>query len=74
MTAKEFLDKQEGYANLKEMYPKLNESIQEVMIDFAKFHVKMALEEVNFICENEIEKDFINEDLIINAYPLHYIK
>lgn len=45
-----------------------------LLIEFAQLHVEAALKEVNKACENEIEKDFINKDLIINSYPLTNIK
>ena len=46
----------------------------EAMIEFAKLHVKIALKKVNEECDNEIEKDFINEKLILNSYSLENIK
>ena len=48
--------------------------IKEAMKEFAKLHVEAALKEVNNVCDNEIEKDFFNEQLILNAYPLTLIK
>lgn len=51
-----------------------NELIKTALLGFAKLHVEAALKEVNNVCDNEIEKDFINEQLILNAYPLTLIK
>ncbi len=46
-TATEFLSKQDGYLDLAADYPRLDESIQDAMIEFAKIHVKAALKEAN---------------------------
>ena len=84
-TAKEFLLAQEGYAALNINYPKLNNAIQEVMIEFAKLHVKMALLAASekAICENEetyggngesMDYYTVNKKSILNAYPENLIK
>jgi hypothetical protein len=44
------------------------------MIEFAKLHVEAALKEVTKACDDELEKDFIDANLILNAYPLTLIK
>ena len=49
-------------------------NVEKLMKEFAKLHVEAALKEVNNVCDNEIEKDFINEKLILNSYPLTNIK
>jgi hypothetical protein len=52
----------------------LDNLIQDVMIEFAKLHVEAALEAAGEIIENELEKDFLNKDSILTAYPLENIK
>lgn len=49
-------------------------AIEKTMIEFAKLHVEAALKAVVKECDNEIEKDFINEELILNSYSLKNIK
>jgi len=54
-------------------------NIEEFMIEFAQIHVKASLEEVSNnvenIYENNLQEDvYINEDDILNAYPLGNIK
>jgi hypothetical protein len=44
------------------------------MIEFAKLHVEKALKEASEIVENELEKDFLTKDSILNSYPLENIK
>jgi hypothetical protein len=46
----------------------------EVMIEFAKLHVEEAIWAIVKAADNEIEKDFIKEALIRNAYSLENIK
>ena len=48
-------------------------SDEDVMIEFAKLHVEAALE--NVLINIEISADgFLNEESILNAYPLKNIK
>jgi len=51
-----------------------NKLIEDILVEFAKLHVKAALESAAKKCDNEIEKDFINDELILNAYPESNIK
>lgn len=51
-----------------------NGCIERAMIEFAKMHVKAALKSVCDNCGNEMEKDFINDKLIKDSYPLTKIK
>jgi len=48
--------------------------IENAMIGFAKLKVKEALDAAADVVGNEIEKDFITRDTILNAYSLETIK
>ena len=63
---------EEFFMKFKHTHSPVNHHL--ALIEFAKLHVKAALEAVNKECDNEIEKDFINQDLILNAYSLTNIK
>ena len=74
-TAEEFL--QESFDNFdepEEFFDIDSGGITQCMIEFAQLHVKAALVSVDKACDNEIEKDFINSELILNAYPEDLIK
>jgi len=45
-----------------------------VAIEFAKLHCIEQARVISNACDNEIEKDFINSELILNAYSLDLIK
>jgi hypothetical protein len=47
---------------------------EEAIREIIEYHVTAALQAASEACENEVEKDFITTDLIINAYPLIKIK
>ncbi len=53
-------------------------NIEEFMIEFAKMHVKEALkqasEKAQTECDEGGETGFVDEDSILNAYPLDKIK
>lgn len=66
-TAEEFLDLQH------EIVPSTRFDIRQVLIEFARMHVKAALEEV--LINIEISGDgFLNEGSILDAYPESNIK
>jgi len=77
MTAEEYLSFQDGYSDLKSDYPKLDRSIKEVIIEFAKMHVKETLKQIQdrVYMNNDVNLVFLaNKDSILNAYPLDNIK
>lgn len=51
-----------------------NDDVYSAMVEFAKLHVEAALQAVVEECNNESEKDFINDELILNSYSLSNIK
>ena len=66
ITAEEFM-----LENLQSMDMK---EVENAMIEFAKLKVEEAICAIAEAADNEIEKDFITEDLIRNAYSLENIK
>ena len=67
---------------LKENYKvKVGVTIEEVMIEFAKYHVQKALEEASTVAEGvahqyievAVDEEY-NKEAVLNAYPLENIK
>jgi hypothetical protein len=65
ITAEEFM-----LENLQSMD---QQEVENAMIEFARLKVEEAIHEIVNAVDNEVEKDFITEDLIRNAYPLENI-
>lgn len=73
MTAKEFL-------NNRVKNPDLTSNFEQIMIEFTKYHVEQALKtaienvEIEDIDEHGQYSPSVNENSILNAYPLEKIK
>jgi len=66
-----------AYEFLKNKYEQDLNSFQDVvehLKEFAKLHCTKQAKVINDECDNEIEKDFIDSELILNVYPLDNIK
>lgn len=79
MIAEEFLNNQELYIKNKHIFPLgTGKIIQQVMIQFAKYHVEQALktasENVELIPVKYTDDYEVSKDSILNAYPLENIK
>ncbi len=68
MTAEKFLK-----IKLKSVFSS-NDEIVDLMVEFAKLHCIEQAKVINNACDNIREKDFIDDELILNAYSLDLIK
>lgn len=84
MTALDFMNKTEypfeGYSTLDYFTPEIYEHFEKIMIEFAKYHVKKALESaygdgsISCGCDSwESCNNRLCEEDIIGAYPLDLI-
>lgn len=77
MTTEELFNEYKHYTALTEGYYDYlvdEEDFKEALIDFARYHVNMAVSEIARIESNSIEEANADKEYLLEMYPLENIK